>query len=106
VQSSVACSEQMAGSTSEIVRKMVLEIKAETEENQICADCKRVETRESMVEWVSVSRGVFICIDCAGIHRRPRDETPIVRSIRLDTWSMGHWEVKISLPLTHNRLGS
>jgi hypothetical protein len=83
----------MAGSTSEIVRKMVLEIKAETEENMICADCKRVETRESMVEWVSVSRGVFICIDCAGIHRRPRDETPIVRSIRLDTWSMGHWEM-------------
>jgi hypothetical protein len=32
----------MAGSTSEIVRKMVLEIKAETEENMICADCKRV----------------------------------------------------------------
>lgn len=51
------------------------------------------ETRESMVEWVSVSRGVFVCIDCAGIHRRPRDETPIVRSIRLDTWTESYLEV-------------
>ena len=51
-----------------------------------------------MVEWVSVSRGVFLCNECAGIHRRPRneaprDEAPIVRSIRLDTWNTSHLEV-------------
>ena len=46
-----------------------------------------------MVEWVSVFRGVFVCIECAGIHRRPRDEVPIVRSIRLDTWNTTHLEV-------------
>ena len=58
------------------------------------------ETRESMVEWVSVSRGVFVCIDCAGIHRRPRDETPIVRSIRLDTWNTSHLEASQWIQIT------
>lgn len=61
-----------------------------------------VETRESMVEWVSVSRGVFLCNECAGIHRRPRneaprDEAPIVRSIRLDTWNTSHLEVHFTI---------
>lgn len=33
---------QFPNTTSEEVRKKVLEIKAEAEENKICADCKRV----------------------------------------------------------------
>ena len=35
-------------------------------------------------EWCCLSRGVFLCITCAGIHRRLHGS--MVRSCRLDAW--------------------
>lgn len=35
-------------------------------------------------EWCCLNRGVFVCITCAGIHRRLHSSK--VRSCRLDTW--------------------
>ena len=36
-------------------------------------------------DWASVNLGVFLCINCAGIHRAM--SVSRVRSVRLDSWS-------------------
>ncbi len=38
-------------------------------------------------EWASINLGVFLCIKCAGIHRRLSVSVSKVRSIRLDSWT-------------------
>ena len=43
-------------------------------------------------EWCCLNRGVFLCITCAGIHRRLHSS--IVRSCRLDAWK--HHMVDVS----------
>ena len=54
---------------------------AAKEENQKCADCKHATT-----EWASVNLGIFICIDCSGIHRSFGTHISKVRSVKLDKW--------------------
>ena len=48
-------------------------------ENQSCADCGK-----NSPQCASVSNGVFICMDCAAIHR---DIGMRVKSLPTDTWS-------------------
>ncbi|GAB4831284.1 hypothetical protein Ancab_005298 [Ancistrocladus abbreviatus] len=75
-------------------------------ENRECADCKRIAPR-----WASVNLGIFICMQCSGIHRSLGVHISKVRSTTLDTWlpdqvaflqSMGnkesnaYWEAKLS----------
>ena len=51
------------------------------EGNRVCADCKSKDP-----EWASINLGVFICIECSGIHRSFGTHISKVRSIKLDKW--------------------
>lgn len=51
-------------------------------ENSICADCKK-----KAAKWASSTLGVFICIDCSGIHRSLGTHISFVRSCTLDSWT-------------------
>lgn len=54
----------------------------ELPENSICADCQK-----KAAKWASSTLGVFICIDCSGIHRSLGTHISFVRSCTLDSWT-------------------
>jgi hypothetical protein len=51
-------------------------------QNAICADCKKRPTK-----WASSTLGVFICLECSGIHRSLGTHITFVRSCTLDGWT-------------------
>ncbi|KAE8693434.1 putative ADP-ribosylation factor GTPase-activating protein AGD15 [Hibiscus syriacus] len=59
----------------------ILEGLLKNPENRACADCKSKGPR-----WASVNLGVFICMQCSGIHRSLGVHISKVRPATLDTW--------------------
>lgn len=45
-------------------------------------------------EWTSTNLGIFICINCCGVHRRLGTSISIVRSLLLDSWTDDKLKVK------------
>jgi len=48
-------------------------------ENSVCADCNGPNPA-----WISINLGVFLCIECGGVHRRLGTHVSQVRSTTLD----------------------
>ncbi|GAA5826173.1 hypothetical protein JCM3770_003194 [Rhodotorula araucariae] len=50
--------------------------------NDQCADCKARNPR-----WAAWDHGVFLCVQCASMHRKLGSHISKVKSVTLDTWS-------------------
>jgi len=48
-------------------------------DNNVCFDCNK-----SFPEWVSVNNAIFLCLDCAGVHRSLGLQISVVRSLTMD----------------------
>ncbi|KAH7337549.1 hypothetical protein B0J17DRAFT_573079 [Rhizoctonia solani] len=68
--------------------------------NDVCADCKSRAPR-----WSSWNLGIFICVQCASIHRKIGTHITKVKSVNLDAWTKEQVEVCFSTMFV-NALGT
>lgn len=81
-------SRSTASSSSPVVHhqafRKLTEMLQSCSENQCCADCA---SRLNDSIWASTTVGAFLCIHCAGAHRKLGVQVSRVKSLHLDTWS-------------------
>ncbi|KAG6609812.1 uncharacterized protein IUM83_00373 [Phytophthora cinnamomi] len=81
-------SRPAAGSSSPVVQhqafRKLTEMMQSCAENQCCADCA---SRLNDSIWASTTVGAFLCIHCAGAHRKLGVQVSRVKSLHLDTWT-------------------
>jgi hypothetical protein len=66
----------------------------EHSDNAVCADCSEKDPR-----WVSINLGLYLCIECSGIHRSLGVHISKVRSIELDLWDPD--TIRVRIPPLH-----
>ncbi|KIK68299.1 hypothetical protein GYMLUDRAFT_35684 [Collybiopsis luxurians FD-317 M1] len=67
--------------TNDRLQKILLEL-ATQPGNDVCADCKSRVPR-----WASHNLGIFICVNCASIHRKIGTHITKVKSLTMDSWT-------------------
>ena len=66
-------------------------VKSETRENHLCADCK-----DSKVAWASVNNGVVLCLDCALNHKSVlSSKITFIKSLEIRSWSKDEIDIMI-----------
>ncbi|KAG1752532.1 uncharacterized protein EDB91DRAFT_522727 [Suillus paluster] len=67
----------------QVAAKKILQelIKRDDLKNKICVDCDNPNP-----QWASVSFAIFLCLECAGLHRGFGVHISFVRSVSMDTW--------------------
>ncbi|PWN28802.1 Arf GTPase activating protein, partial [Jaminaea rosea] len=70
-----------AKAASQRYQRQVLEL-AKQPGNDFCADCKARNPR-----WASHNLGIFVCMSCAGIHRKMGTHVSKIKSLTLDEWN-------------------